>query len=51
MEESKISYNIAYFIYRTVLVSLNDVSLKNEIITEINQIKIKYLQIIKEKLK
>lgn len=49
--KSKISYNIAYFIYRTVLVSLNDVSLKNEIITEINQIKIKYLQIIKEKLK
>ena len=48
---SKINYNISYFIYRIVQTSLYDTDLKNKIIEEINKIKIKYLQIIKEKLK
>ena len=48
---SKINYNISYFIYRIVQTSLYDTDLKNKIIEEINKIKIKYLQIIKQKLK
>jgi len=49
--KSKINYNISYFIYRIVQISIHDVELKNQIIYEIEKIKNVYLQIIKQKLK
>ena len=48
---SKINYNLSYFIFRIVQTMLYDVSLKNEILSEIEKIKIKYLELIKNKLK
>ena len=49
--KSKINYNMSYFIYKIVQVSMYDIELKNKILEEINKIKNVYLQIIKEKLK
>lgn len=49
--KSRIHYNISYFIYRTIQIGLYDVDLKNIILDQIDSIKNKYLDIIKEKLK
>jgi len=48
---SKINYNISYFIFRVVQTMLFDIQLKNELLSEIEKIKIKYLDLIKNKLK
>ena len=51
MLQSKIYYNISYFIMRVVQINIYNIDLKNQILSEIEKMKSKYLKIIKEKLK
>ena len=51
MLQSKIYYNISYFIMRIVQINIYNIDLKNEILSEIEKMKSKYIKIIKEKLK
>lgn len=51
MLQSKIYYNISYFIMRIIQINIYNIDLKNQILSEIEKMKSKYLKIIKEKLK